>query len=75
MMNFTSLKAAAIPVAIALSTAKSRAMPSAPKPTSPKMKPVPEAAVASVGETLREEGLPATLKNIASAPEYGGFAV
>jgi hypothetical protein len=38
---------------------KSRAMPSAPKPTSPKMKPVPEAAVASVGETLRDEGLPA----------------
>lgn len=39
--------------------AKSRAAPSAPKPTAPKLKPVPEAAVASVGETLREEGLPA----------------
>ena len=38
---------------------KSRATPSAPKATAPKMKPVPEAAVASVGETLREEGLPA----------------
>lgn len=38
---------------------KSRSAPSAPKPTAPKMKPVPEAAVASVGETLREEGLPA----------------
>ena len=39
--------------------AKSRTPPSAPKPTAPKLKPVPEAAVASVGETLREEGLPA----------------
>jgi hypothetical protein len=39
--------------------AKSRTSPSAPKPTAPKLKPVPEAAVASVGETLREEGLPA----------------
>lgn len=29
------------------------------KPPEPKLKPVPEAAVASVGETLREEGLPA----------------
>jgi len=38
---------------------KSRAVPSAPKPAVPKLKPVPEAAVASVGETLREEGLPA----------------
>ena len=28
------------------------------KAPQPKMKPVPEAAVASVGETLREEGLP-----------------
>lgn len=28
------------------------------KPPEPKLKPVPEAAVASVGETLREEGLP-----------------
>jgi len=28
------------------------------KPPSPKLKPVPEAAVAAVGETLREEGLP-----------------
>jgi hypothetical protein len=39
--------------------AKSRAAPSASKLTAPKLKPVPEAAVASVGETLREEGLPA----------------
>ena len=39
--------------------AKSRTAPSAPKPTAAKLKPVPEAAVASVGETLREEGLPA----------------
>ncbi|MGB1162158.1 MAG: hypothetical protein ACPG40_13180, partial [Alphaproteobacteria bacterium] len=39
--------------------AKSRATPSAPKATAPKMKPVPEAAVAAVGETLRDEGLPA----------------
>ena len=38
---------------------KSRATPSAPKPTAPKMKPVPEAAVAAVGKTLRDEGLPA----------------
>lgn len=38
---------------------KSRATPSAPRPTTPKMKPVPEAAVAAVGETLRDEGLPA----------------
>lgn len=38
---------------------KSRATPSAPKATAPKMKPVPEAAVAAVGETLRDEGLPA----------------
>ena len=30
----------------------------APAPKHQKMKPVPEAAVASVGETLREEGLP-----------------
>ena len=30
----------------------------APQPKDQKMKPVPEAAVASVGETLREEGLP-----------------
>ena len=39
--------------------AKSRATPSATKATAPKMKPVPEAAVAAVGETLRDEGLPA----------------
>ena len=39
--------------------AKSRATPRAPKATAPKMKPVPEAAVAAVGETLRDEGLPA----------------
>ena len=39
--------------------AKSRAAPSASKLTAPRLKPVPEAAVASVGETLREEGLPA----------------
>ena len=39
--------------------AKSRATPSSPKATAPKMKPVPEAAVAAVGETLRDEGLPA----------------
>jgi len=39
--------------------AKSSATPSAPKATAPKMKPVPEAAVAAVGETLRDEGLPA----------------
>ena len=38
---------------------KSRATPRAPKSTAPKMKPVPEAAVAAVGETLRDEGLPA----------------
>ena len=44
--------------------AKSRTSPSAPKPTAPKLKPVPEAALVSVGETLREEGL--------SAPVAGG---
>ena len=44
--------------------AKSRTAPNAPKPTAPKLKPVPEAAVASVGETLREEGL--------AAPVAGG---
>jgi hypothetical protein len=49
--------------------AKSRAAtkPAAPRalsPAAPKLKPVPEAAVASVGETLREEGL--------SAPVTGG---
>jgi hypothetical protein len=43
---------------------KSRAAtkPEAPRamsPAAPKLKPVPEAAVASVGETLREEGLAA----------------
>lgn len=39
--------------------AKSRAVPKETAAPKPKMKPVPEAAVASVGETLREEGLPA----------------
>ena len=42
--------------------AKSRAAPSprpVASPAAPKLKPVPEAAVAAVGETLREEGLPA----------------
>ena len=34
------------------------------KPTAPKLKPVPEAAVAAVGETLREQGL--------AAPAVGG---
>ena len=38
---------------------KSRAAPKATAAPKPKLKPVPEAAVASVGETLREEGLPA----------------
>ena len=38
---------------------KSRATPSAPNPAASKLKPVPEAAVAAVGETLRDEGLPA----------------
>ena len=33
--------------------------PRAMSPAAPKLKPVPEAAVASVGETLREEGLAA----------------
>ena len=39
--------------------AKSRAAPKATAAPKPKLKSVPEAAVASVGETLREEGLPA----------------
>jgi len=39
--------------------AKSRAAPKATAAPKPKLKPVPEAAVASVGETLRDEGLPA----------------
>jgi hypothetical protein len=39
--------------------ARSRAAPKATAAPKPKLKPVPEAAVASVGETLREEGLPA----------------
>jgi len=39
--------------------AKSRAAPKATAAPKPKLKPVPEAAVASVSETLREEGLPA----------------
>jgi hypothetical protein len=45
---------------------KSRAKASAPEPTAPKprMKPVPEAAVSAVGETLREQGL--------AAPAVGG---
>lgn len=38
--------------------AKSRAAAKATAAPKPKLKPVPEAAVASVGETLREEGLP-----------------
>jgi hypothetical protein len=38
---------------------KSRAVPKETAAPKPKLKPVPEAAVASVGETLREEGLPA----------------
>jgi hypothetical protein len=44
--------------------AKSRAAPKATAAPKPKLKPVPEAAVASVGETLREEGL--------AAPVAGG---
>ncbi|MCC5993764.1 MAG: hypothetical protein JJT99_14715 [Rhodobacteraceae bacterium] len=44
--------------------AKSRAAPRASAALKPKLKPVPEAAVASVGETLREEGL--------AAPVTGG---
>ena len=39
--------------------AKSRAAPKASAAPKSKLKPVPEAAVASVGETLREEGLAA----------------
>ena len=39
--------------------AKSRAVPKETAAPKPKLKPVPEAAVASVGDTLREEGLPA----------------
>lgn len=39
--------------------AKSRAAPKSAAVPKPKLKPVPEAAVASVGETLREEGLAA----------------
>ena len=39
--------------------AKSRAAATAPAAAKTKLKPVPEAAVASVGETLREEGLAA----------------
>jgi hypothetical protein len=44
--------------------AKSRVAPKATAAPKPKLKPVPEAAVASVGETLREEGL--------AAPVAGG---
>ena len=39
--------------------AKSRAAPISSGAPKPKLKPVPEAAVASVGDTLREEGLAA----------------
>jgi hypothetical protein len=39
--------------------AKSRAAPKSSAAPNAKLKPVPEAAVVSVGETLREEGLPA----------------
>lgn len=38
---------------------KSRAVPKETAAPKPKLKPVPEAAVAAVGETLRDEGLPA----------------
>ena len=38
--------------------AKSRAAPKAPAAPMAKLKPVPESAVAAVGDTLREEGLP-----------------
>lgn len=38
---------------------KSRALPKETAAPKPKLKPVPEAAVAAVGETLRDEGLPA----------------
>lgn len=38
---------------------KSRAVPKETAAQKPKLKPVPEAAVAAVGETLRDEGLPA----------------
>jgi hypothetical protein len=38
---------------------KSRAVPIETAAPKPKLKPVPEAAVAAVGETLRDEGLPA----------------
>ena len=44
--------------------AKSSATPKSPAAPKAKLKPVPEAAVASVGETLREEGL--------AAPVAGG---
>ena len=43
---------------------KSRAKASAPADAKPKLKPVPEAAVNAVGETLREQGL--------AAPAVGG---
>ena len=39
--------------------AKSRAAPKGPAASRAKLKPVPEAALAAVGETLRDEGLPA----------------
>lgn len=41
------------------SRAASSAPQSVPKPTAAKMRPVPVSAVAAVGETLRDEGLPA----------------
>ena len=50
--------------AVMTDPAKSRATPKSSATAKPKLKPVPEAAVASVGETLREEGL--------AAPVAGG---
>jgi hypothetical protein len=43
---------------------KSRAKAATPAPAKPKLKPVPEAAVSAVGDTLREQGL--------AAPAAGG---
>jgi hypothetical protein len=43
---------------------KSRAKAAPPAPAKPKLKPVPEAAVSAVGDTLREQGL--------AAPAAGG---
>ena len=45
--------------AVMTDPSKSRTAPKATAAPKPKLKPVPEAAVASVGDTLREEGLPA----------------